>query len=350
MAWTAEEDALLTSMRQQGHTFREIADKLGKGRTTCGERWAYLQKEEPDPPRTCAPLPQVTHPHIDADPNEVLERARAAWQKTQERLKRKAAQAIRFTHGPIGLAFMADLHVGGCGVDYDRLWHDADIIADTPGLYLATVGDIVNNFVWLLAELMQQTLTIPDEWCIARHFLERVAHKHLLAVGGNHDLWTRKAAGIDYFADLVRQSNPNILYDRHDLRATLHVGNASWRLRGRHAWKGSSIYNETHGIERAAKWDQDFEVGFGAHDHINAECRSFTVAGKQGMAVKCGTYKIVDEYAETKGFSLMGPHKVAVIIFDDSPPSLSGFTCLEAASKYLAKLYDGTKASHPIRP
>ncbi|RMG91144.1 MAG: hypothetical protein D6706_18520, partial [Chloroflexi bacterium] len=76
------------------------------------------------------------------------------------------------------------------------------------------------------------------------------------------------------------------------------------RIKLRHKWRGSSIYNPTHAIERAAKFDKGdhFDIGVGAHTHVSGLVRMFNNGTKTGLAVQCGTYKRHDNFAEEVGF------------------------------------------------
>lgn len=277
------------------------------------------------------------------DEEEVYERACHEWEKTELRLTKEIDQYLTFSCAPVGIAFVADLHCGGKGVNYPRMFQEAEIIKNTPGLFLFVVGDLVDNFVIgnLMRQRLNARLSIRDEWALVRRYLRVVGNKLVGAVAGNHESWTLALAGIDYFKHELAQINQTALYDKDDVRAQIRIGSVTWPLRVRHQWQGRSIYNSTHGIERAAKWDQDFIIGVGAHDHVNGACRTFNIGGEQGLAVKAGTYKVDDAFARRRGFPKSGPSTAVVVIFNNDPPSMTGFTNLEVASDYLNLLYRG---------
>lgn len=192
-----------------------------------------------------------------------------------------------------------------------------------------------------MRQRLNARLSIRDEWALVRRYLRIVGTKLIGAVAGNHESWTLALSGVDFFKHELAQINQTALYDKDDVRAQIRVGSEIWPLRVRHQWQGSSIYNSTHGIERAAKWDQDFVIGVGAHDHINGACRTFNIGGQQGMAVKAGSYKVDDSFARRMGFPKSGPSTAVVVIFNNDPPSMTGFTSLKVASDYLKLLYRG---------
>ena len=272
---------------------------------------------------------------------DVLERARQQYQHTVQLEAQRASQIIRFdTDQPIGLALMADLHFGGPGTDVDRIMSDAALIAATDGLYCGFVGDMVDNFIVLkLAHARRDNrLSIPDEWALFRLLLRTVGSKLLLMIGGNHDYWTKSIAGIDYLADILASINPAALYDEDDARVTVEVGGVQWPGRLRHKWRGSSIYNDTHGIERTQKWDQDFVWGVGAHTHVSGLVRQFNAAGADGLALLCGAYKRVDVYARQVGFGKPNQSAAVMILFDPASGTMQGFNDLALSARVLTAL------------
>lgn len=276
------------------------------------------------------------------------------WTAAEARFERERAaalaasvhrQRIRFDEGPICMVYIGDLHLGASGVDYPLLRAHADIIRNTPGMYLNCMGDMVDNFImqWCTKIRMGTETTIPQEWELARQWLEWVAPKLITAVSGNHDDWTVALAGIDYFRDVVAAARPDALYARDDLRFTLDVGGAEWPTAHRHKWRGTSIYNATHGHERAQKWDQDFRVAVGAHTHTGAFYRTFNAGGVEGYAIQVNTYKTLDQYTRQEGFARSTLNKpVAVIYRDDG--QVVGSTSLEFAADMMARYYRGRAA------
>jgi len=332
--YTAEECARLHT---EGMTWAEIGKLFGKGEDAPRKLVARAGVEEP----TVEIHGLTATDNRWPDEDDVYDRACKEWHKTERRLEREIDQHIIFSHGPVGIAFAADLHFGGKGVNYPLAFAEAKMIAQTPGLFLFTVGDMVDDFIIgnLIRERLNARLSIRDEWALVRRYLRLASGKLIGACAGNHDNWITALTGLDYFKSELAQVNQSCLYDKDDLRTEVRIGLETWNLRVRHSWRGSSIYNSTHGIERAQKWDQDFTIGVGAHDHVNGACRSFNAGGEQGLAVKAGTYKVDDSFARRRGFPKSGPSTVATVVFDDDPRSITGFTNLAAACQYLSTLY-----------
>jgi hypothetical protein len=275
------------------------------------------------------------------DPDEVYERACEEWRRSEEAQARRERQKLVFDHGPVGLAFVGDQHLGGRGVNVPRCFAEAELIARTPGLWAVVLGDVIDNFIWssLLSVRLETTMSIPEEWALVRRYLGVLGPRLVLSVGGNHDQWTTRLAGVDYFREAVAEVNPDCIYDRDDARVEVRVGEIPFYGRIRHRWKGSSIYNPTHGIERAAKWDQDFQWGVGAHTHQAGVVRSFNNGGIGGMAAQVGSYKVVDPYARRLGFPKSNQSTAVVIVFDDETRSMTGFDNLHVAARFMRRLY-----------
>jgi len=270
----------------------------------------------------------------EPDEADVYERACREWAETAALERRRQSQTVTFP-GPVAtLVFAADQHVGGAGVDYPRLMHEATIIRDTPGMYAATVGDVVDNFVIAkLAHVRHGTrLTIPDEAVLARMYLRLLAPKLVAAVGGNHEGWTRSLAGDDFFSELISEVSPCCLYDPNDCRVTVTVGGCSWRVRMRHKWRGSSYLNATHGIERASREDQDFDIGVAAHTHVSGLARTFTTAGASRLALLCGSYKRIDSYAQQIGAAKANASTAVAVLLDSRTGTMTGIESLEEAA------------------
>lgn len=286
--------------------------------------------------------PSVTGVRADEGPDEdaIYRAALARWAAVSVLEARRQTQEIRFARGPVCVTFAADQHLGGDGCDIEWAFAEAELIAETPGMYIGLVGDETDNFVWpslLPVRLIAQT-SIPDEWALLRRYLRVLAPKLVLSVAGNHQNWTRRLVGVDYFREVLASIRPACIYDTDDARVRLSVGGVSWMLRIRHKWAGSSIYNPTHGIERAAKWDADFTIGIGAHTHTAGVVRTFNVGGRNGLAAMCGPYKRCDEYAKRGGFPKPNQTAAIALLFDGDTGSVTGFDNLQMAARVMRAL------------
>jgi hypothetical protein len=278
----------------------------------------------------------------EPDEDEIYRRAVAEWAETERVEQLRAEQRITFERGPICLVFSGDHHLGNRGTDYPRMFREAELVRDTPGMYAVLLGDLLDNFV--IGQLRRirddARLTIGDEWALVRRYLRIVGPKLLAQVAGNHDQWAKLLMGIDYFREVVATISPGCIYDTDDARFVVQVGDWQVAVRGRHHWRGHSIYNITHGIERAALWDQDFTIGAGAHKHRGGVARSFVVGGQQGMAVMVGSYKRVDPYARRLGVAKVNASTAVAVLLEEKNRSMTGFDNLEMAASFMRAVYN----------
>lgn len=281
------------------------------------------------------------------DAQEVLEKQKRAFELRKQKQVRKQAQRVGFSKGPVGIAFLADQHLGSSGSDAGLAMEHAQLVCDTPGLYAVLVGDLVDSFI--LQKYFQLRHNAPlgviEEWALVKLYLETVAPKLIGVLDGNHDAWPDLVTGLPVLADFLAQKKRQVLYDKHEILARVRVGpHEEWVIKARHQWAGSSQYNPFHGIMKATMFDRPFHVGIGAHDHRGAMVATFRVAFDEVLvetaaAVKCGTYKRFDRYQRERGFPLTGPKVAPVVIFQTEPRNLMAFDEIEVAADYLNTLY-----------
>lgn len=288
------------------------------------------------------PTPTVGNyePH-EIDEAEVWQRAIAISERTLERAA--VVPSITFDYGPVCIVNCADWHLGGDGTDYARLERELTLIRDTPGMYVAFVGDALDNFIIgkLMALRMGTSFKVSEEWAMVRHAFSMIADKIIYVVDGNHDQWTYRLAGIDYFGETMERIRPGVIYANDELTVDIAVGPSVTRFKVRHKWKGNSIYNPTHGIERASKFDKGkhFDIGVGAHTHESGLSREFNNGGTTGIAVLCGTYKREDGFAKQVGFSQFNEATAVATILDEDGIAL-GTNKLHKAANYMRALYE----------
>lgn len=296
------------------------------------------------PARAPVPTPRITGLTVeedDLDEDEIWDNAIRKSRRRRETEEKRNGQRIEFSHGPVCIVWIADTHVGSTGVDYDRLSDDLETIESTPGMYACVLGDVLDNFIMgRLKDIRLGTeFSVSQEWVLARRVLRRLAPKLLLSVSGNHDLWTYALTGIDYLREIHALLNPGIVYAKYDSSVTLSIGGRDYVMRARHKWKGYSQYNDTHGIEWAAKFDKGrhFDIGVGAHTHKGGLYRQFVNGGVTGHAIMCGSYKVHDEFPVKVGLPEANEAAAVAMIIDELGES--GTNNLDHAAAYMRAMY-----------
>lgn len=278
------------------------------------------------------------------DEEEVYQRAVRQYQQARTLADRKWKQRVTFDAPAVCLTFLGDQHLGDPGTDIVRCFGEAELVRDTPGMYAWLMGDLLNNFV--IGRLRQARdnvqLGICDEWALVRRYLRIIGPKLVGVVSGNHDQWTTLLSGVDYFREVLAGIAPGVLYDSDDSRVSITVGGSeghTFKLRARHQWRGQSIFNPTHGQERAARWDDDADIFVGAHTHAAGVARGFTQGGRSKLALQVGSYKAhdIDAYARREGFHLPN-RSTAVAVLLTERGELTGFESLGLAADVISTL------------
>lgn len=337
-------DSKYIHLRPSGHySVRVKRHNLGTF-TTIAEaqqvRDNYLYQQQPRPMANHIQVQGVTLQDTELDEETIFSKALAQYSHSVLLDARQHDQIVQVDFSPCCVVYVADHHFGNPGTDVGRIFAEADIITAMPQTIVATVGDLFDNFI---LEKMRHvrfdtTITLQEEFVLGKRYLQKIAPHWRLAVDGNHDLWTWLLTGINWQRETMRQIAPLVLHDTYDCRVTLRVKDVDFPGRIRHSWRGRSELNDTHGIEKAARFDQDFVWGVGAHTHRSGVVRSFNNAGCNGMAGLCGSYKRIDSYARQNGYPKANNSTAIAIIFDAETNSMTGFDSLDMAAKVMGQL------------
>lgn len=274
------------------------------------------------------------------DPQSVLEKVSQLSRKEKELQDRRDSQTIKFSK-PYCVVFMSDTHIDNTGTDIDRLMAETETVLRMPNTGTFFLGDLTDNFIaaWCRGIMMQNPVTIPEAHALGKMWLEKISPKLLGVVGGNHDFWSKKEAGIDVLGYTLAGMQKSFLYDPDEIYVTLEVMGRPFVLRLRHQFRGSSIYNPTHAIERASKFDQGrgFDIGVQGHTHASGVARHFNNGGKTGLAILCGAYKRRDKFAKRLGFPEANDDTaIAVVLHPEW--GATAFQNLEAAEAFMKSI------------
>ena len=257
-------------------------------------------------------------------------------------VKKKAKEARRLVpirvalDGPIGIAHMGDPHVDDDGTDIAELQRHVELINETEGLFGANVGDLQNNWVGRLARLYgQQGTSQAEAWALTEWLVNSVPWLYL--IGGNHDAWS--GAG-DPLRWLMRGSVGVTEYfgARIDLR---FPNGKRVRVNARHDFSGHSQWNAAHGVGKAVQMGWRDHILTCGHRHVSGLMHlKCPATGLLSWAIRTGSYKIYDRYAEEKGLPDQSAFRCPVTIIqpqyeDHDPRLVSVFLDPEQAASYL---------------
>lgn len=296
----------------------------------------------PDPPKPVitGPRPEDARP----DPDKLLSRAVEDYAARRKRKTSNKEASIDFSGDkPVGIAWIADTHIGNKGTDVERAFREIRVVRDTPGMFSFFCGDLIDNFIiGVLSQVnLTQRATIEDQWALGQHYLRQAPDSWLGYVSGNHEQWSLRVAGYDTNREIVPA---HCLYDTDELDFTVRLAGHEWKCIVRHKWPGNSIYNPLHPQTRGSKFARPGrDVYVGAHTHPGGLAADHPAGdGRIIHLVQCGTYKDDDSYARRGGFPITGKTTAVVSVFYPNG-NVESFANLDAAADMLNNVYGTPK-------
>lgn len=235
-----------------------------------------------------------------------------------------------------GIAFMADMHIGNIGADHRAMEYDARLIADTPGLYTVLGGDMMDNHIKIMSAIIATPSSPRQQLEAFEYLLSIFSHKILAIISGNHENWTKASSGIDVLGRVARERR--IFYSPHEVCLNLQTSALQYRVALRHKYKNNSALNLCNTVKRM--WEHgkyNFDVGVVCHHH-EAEIETFVKHDLPRIAIRTGTYLLLDEYASREGFNTADYPIVPVVIFNPVQRKMHGFSDLAEGARYLKYL------------
>jgi predicted phosphodiesterase len=222
--------------------------------------------------------------------------------------------------GPIGVAFLSDIHAGASGVLYKRFRQDIETIAATEGLYAVMNGDLfegakvmskAGNALYSSAFASQK-----DQYQYIRRRMLLAQGKWIVVTGGNHDSRDYQTAGLDRLPDLCNELGVPYATET-GATVTLTVGSQVYTVVVKHDYRGKSQLNKSNSMRRL--WDewphswQNADVVALAHLH-EPDLHETMRKGEPVVYLRSGSYKVVDSWAESAGYKPQ--YGVPIVIFD----------------------------------
>lgn len=268
-----------------------------------------LIRTERQPDFTVPPLP-------DKDESAealIARRIERHGQITEARAARRLIKIPVAIDGPFGILHMGDPHVDDDGCDWATLRAHIALANRTKGLLAGNVGDVTNNWIGRLARLYgHQETTQRQAWKLAEWFMQSVPWLYIL--GGNHDVWSGDGDPLQWMS---RQAG--VLYEHHGARLGLQLpGGRELRINARHDFRGHSQWNPVHGINKAAMLGPSDHIYIAGHKHVAGLNWHKQSDGVWSSAIRVGTYKVFDEYADASGFPDHNLPAVVTIIRPDA--------------------------------
>jgi len=277
-------------------------------------------------PEPATPVPDAVPPR-NVSAEEII-----AHREKQFDQRKAHAQAILWRKfrvpvtGPYALMFFGDPHLDDDGCDLGLFKRHAELAARTPALYAVNIGDATNNWSGRLAALWAQQGTSAEEArIIVKHYLADSGIPWFLWLHGNHDLWPGPVG-----REVFEHHKPHFveLADWQAKVTLVSPGGHELRLWAAHNFKGTSIYNNLHGLERAAQMSDWAHLYVAGHHH-DCGLRQGENAGRRFVynLMRVRGYKFMDAHAETHGFPEYQFGSAGVAVIDPDGDKLNAVTC-----------------------
>jgi hypothetical protein len=190
---------------------------------------------------------------------------------------------------PVAIMFLSDMHIGAIGSDHEMFLELTDIILNTPNLYVAILGDVVEMAIKLrsVAEVCAQILDPFLQVEFMESWIEEIKHKVVFATWGNHESDRNEALSgncpikniiarrVPYFSGL---GHPNLM-----------VGDQVYKMAASHKFQGVTATDCTAGCKKYLR--QEYPEGEIA---VQGDCHRAGVSiynegGKRRIAMTSGT-------------------------------------------------------------
>jgi hypothetical protein len=234
---------------------------------------------------------------------------------------------------PVAIAFISDQHIStGNVIDLKRMRADAELIANTDGVYAVLGGDGVDNHIKHRAAVLAARSQPDDQWRMFSWYLGIMAKRILVVISGNHDAWTNQIGGVDMVHLLADQHK--LHYAPDEARVNVMLGPQEYRLAVRHQYRFNSSLNLCHTVKQWWRMGEEpFDIGTICHHH-EAAIESFEAHDKECWACRPGAYQITSGHSRQYGFNMTKPTCPTFVVYPDRR-EIVGFRDLRPALRLL---------------
>lgn len=252
-------------------------------------------------------------------------RLEAAEEWSRRNPQPRAVERSIETDKPVAVVFTSDWHIGSPGTSHRQLREDMLTIANHERLYTYIGGDWSNNFVIpaLMRAGLGEVFAAGDQQCQIILYITQPLFDTESVIGvstGNHDNWTKAVSMIDpLYANFGHVPH---LCTRDGAVLSLRVGRQTYKIFRRHRPRWYSVFNPAHCVfaeYQRNPWD--FDIGVIEHQHLSHyalfDGKERADGNTTRIAVRPGTYKVEDSYADEHGYYYASSEQVAVILWPD---------------------------------
>ena len=230
---------------------------------------------------------------------------------------------------------MSDLQFGNPAMNLDKHIEYTDYIINTPGLYVALLGDELDTFFpgFYSGRPVSNTIFPPQQQLMYfEKWLEDIQDKLLFATWDNHtDMRFEKAIGFSPAAMLKSKFCP---YFNGIGQTFLTVGMTEYHIVSSHFFRGKSKYNPLHGVMSFAREQVQTADIYVQGDQHQASVGHFELGGKDRVYITTGTHNDGDEYTE-RFYTPFSQLEMPCVVLDDKRRKMTPFRTMEDGGIYI---------------
>lgn len=324
--------------RAKGWTWARLAESLGgiqlpmllKRRRDVEKRLGIVipamvqeNRNSKQPIRPAGPMFQAVQPQPrDRSFDDIVsDRLKFTDRQLAAKDSRELIDIALHVSGPFGVAMIGDPHLDNPGCNLRLALEHADLIMRTDRMFAICVGDIQDSWIGRLARLWaSQGITASESLVLVNGYLDRLGPKLLALIDGNHDVWAHGVNGQSP-TDWIRGRYGTVA-EKHGARLRItNDDGETVKINCRHDFPGRSQYNRAHGPSKSLMFGYRDDVAVAGHTHESGRNTLLDPESRRPMhAVRLGSYKHADEYADALGLLDANVSECSVLIVDPLNP------------------------------
>jgi hypothetical protein len=234
---------------------------------------------------------------------------------------------------PVCVLPWSDLHWGARGTNYKIFRKSTEEIAETPNLYIALVGDLVEFAIKLrsVAEVCAQIFGPDKQVQFLESWIDEIKHKFILATWCNHAVEREeKQSGVSAVKRMLAERT--VMFDGIG-HADINVGKQVYRLAFSHKFRGYSYLNAPHAGQRYMRFQgTDREIAVMGDIHQPA-FNHYYDGDKERLSLVAGTLNVDSAYAK-RYFSIFTQPEYPCIDLDPNEHSFTPFKNLATWKRF----------------
>lgn len=235
-------------------------------------------------------------------------------EKTQE-LYRRASHSQQLAEIHLGngkkpalLLPFSDQHIGNRGTLYSEFRRMTEEILETPDLYVALIGDLLEFAIKLrsVAEVCAQIFGPDKQLQFAEDWFKEVSPKVAFVTWDNHEgERSEKQAGLSFLKYIFAKK---VVFFDGIGHADVHVGEQTYKLAASHKFRGYSYMNPCHAGQRYMRFQGvDREIAMMGDIHTPAFLHYYD-GPKERLSLVAGALNVDSMYANRYFSIFTQPH------------------------------------------